>query len=269
MSQHKFTILVNSSDGFSDCWDPFFKLFSLYWPSCNVRILLNTETMDWSFPELNLKCTQVSIGTGKLTWSECLIKALDQVDTPLVLYFQEDYFFEKPVDVSLVLKFVDILEADTKVKHIGLTHFGSSGPFQPTSDLRLWKIDQKARYRVSTQAGLWRTETLRSYLKPEENGWMFEIFGTRRSWKREECFLTVNREIYCPDKTPIFQYTHTGIIKGKWHQEMPELFSLHGIKVDFEKRGFYKEQHWLFRKANTLKKIFFNPVAFVRSMAGY
>jgi hypothetical protein len=269
VTQHKLTILVNSSDGFSDCWEPFFKLFTIYWPNCKAKILLNTETADWSFPGLNLHCTKVGVGAGKLTWSECLIRALDQVDTPLVLYFQEDYFLERLVDVSLVHELADMMEADGNVKHIGLTHFGSYGPFLPTSDPRLWKIDQKTRYRISTQAGLWRTETLRSYLKPEENGWMFEIYGTRRCRKREECFLTVNRDIYCPTQTPVFQYTHTGIIKGKWHQDMQQLFMRHGIEVDFEKRGFYKEPHWLIRKVGTLKKLASKPVAFVRGKAGY
>lgn len=269
MPQQKFTILVNTSDGFADCWEPFFKLFTLYWPNCKVKILLNTEITDWSFPGLNLHCTQVGVGAGKLTWSECLIRALDRVDTPLVLYFQEDYFLERPVDVSLIHELVDMMEADPKVKHIGLTHFGSGGPFHPTSDTRIWEIDQKARYRISTQAGLWRRESLQSYLKPEENGWMFEIYGTRRSRKRQEYFLTVNRDIYCPKQTPVFQYTHTGVIKGKWHPDMPQLFARHSIAVDFEQRGIYVEPHWLVRKIGTLKKLTSNPVALLRSIAGY
>lgn len=254
MLQHKFTILVNSSDGFADCWIPFFKLFTLYWPNCNLKILLNTETTDWSFPKLDLHCTQVGVGAEKLTWSECLLRALDQIDTPLFLYLQEDYFLERQVDVSIVYDLVAMMEDDAKIKHIGLTHFGSHGPFHCTSDSRLWRLDQKARYRLSTQAGLWRTETLRSYVKPEENGWMFEIHGTKRARKRDECFLTVNRDVFCPERTPIFQYTHTGIIKGKWHRDMPKLFARHGIEVDFEKRGFYKKPNWIIRKAGTLKK---------------
>jgi hypothetical protein len=267
MAQDKFTILVNSSDGFADCWGPFFKLFNLYWPNCDVKILLNTETANWSFPGVNLHCTQVGVGTGKLTWSECLIQALNQVDTPLVLYLQEDYFLERQVNVNLVYELADMM-VDTNIKHVGLTHFGSCGPFHTTSNPRLWKIDQHARYRISTQAALWCRDTLNSYLKPEENGWMFEIYGSRRAQKREECFLTVNRDLYCPEKTPIFQYTHTGIIKGKWHQNMSKLFTQHGIQVDFEKRGFYEEPHWLFKKAGTLKKLASNPMAFVRSMVG-
>ncbi len=261
-----FTILVNSCDGFADCWEPFFKLFTLFWPNCNVKVILNTETMDWSFPGLDLQCTQVGLGVGRLTWSECLIKALDQVDTPLVLYLQEDYFFEKPVDDRLVYELADMMKTDSVVKYIGLTNIGSLGPFGATADPRLWKVTQKARYRISTQAGLWRTETLRSYLKPEENGWMFEIYGTKRASKREECFLTVNKDVYCSEKAPVIQYTHTGIIKGKWHQNMPKLFARHNIEVDFEKRGIYKEPFWLIRKAGTFKKLVSNPLAFMRGM---
>ena len=267
--RQNFTVLVNSSDGYVDCWQPFFRLFTLYWPDCNLKVLLNTETTSWSFPGLDLTCTQVGIAADKLTWSECLIRALDQVRTPLVLYLQEDYFLERSVDTRLVHELAELMEADARIKHVGLTHFGSYGPFHPTSDSRLWRINQKARYRISTQAGLWRTDTLRSYLKPEENGWMFELYGTRRARKRKECFLTVNRESYCPSRIPIIQYIHTGIIKGKWHPEMPELFARHGIEVDFETRGFYKEEHWLLRKAGTLKKIASNPVAFFRGMAGF
>lgn len=262
----KFTILVNSCDGFSDCWEPFFKLFTIYWPNCNVKVLLNTEVMDWSFPGLDIQCTQVDIKKEKLTWSECLIKALEQVDTPLIMYLQEDYFLEKNVDDHLIFELVDIMISDTRIKHIGLTHFGSFGPFYPTADQHLWKVDQKARYRISTQAGLWRTDTLLTYLKPEENGWMFEIYGTRRARKRDECFLTTNRDIHCPEKTPIFQYTHTGIIKGKWHKNIPQLFARHNIEVNFEKRGFYKEPYWLVRKATTLIKLISSPVDFLRGM---
>jgi len=266
MTQQKFTILVNSSDGFSDCWEPFFKLFTLYWPNCKVKILLNTETADWSFPGLDLYCTRVAIGCKKLTWSECLIRALDQIDTPLLLYFQEDYFLERFVDVHLVQEFASMMGEDVTIKHIGLTHFGSGPPFHLISDSRLWKIDQKSRYRISTQAGLWRTETLRSYLKPDENGWMFEILGSARAKKRHECFLTVNRDIFCPAITPIFQYTHTGIIKGKWHPNMPSLFNKHNIKMDFQKRGIHQESHWIFRKIGTLKKLSSSPKSLMRLM---
>lgn len=269
MTQH-YSILVNTSDGFEDCWIPFFKLFSIYWRDCNAPILLNTEKKNWSFHGLDIKCTQVQLGRTdrRLTWSECLLEALNRVETPLVLYLQEDYFIEKSVNCKLIDEFAGIMANNKAIKHIGLTHFGSMGEFERTEDPRLWKISQKAPYRISTQAGLWRVDSLKSYLRPEENGWMFEIFGTMRARHRHETFLTANRDIYSSVVTPIVQYTHTGIIKGKWHPEMPALFEAHGIEVDFQKRGFFKPKPRLIEKLHTLKKIISRPSALLNGLRG-
>jgi hypothetical protein len=97
---------------------------------------------------------------------------------------------------------------------------------------------------------------------------MFEIFGTRRAWHRTEAFLTVNRELYGPMTTPIIQYIHTGIIKGKWHPKIPALFERHGIKVDFEKRGLFKSESMVLGKLRTLTRLISNPAALWRGLWG-
>lgn len=265
-----FTVLVNSSDGFEDCWNPFFTLFARYWPDFKGPILLNTETKQWSYPGLGITCSRVQRPglSRRLTWSECLMAALDQVKTPLVLYLQEDYFFERPVESALIADLATRMLDDPEIKHIGLTHFGSMGPFEKTNDPMLWKIGAQARYRISTQAGLWRADTLRSYLRPEENGWMFEIFGTRRSRRRRDTFLTVNRDLHSPEDTPLVQYTHTGIIKGQWHPAMPELFSKHGIDINFSVRGIYSPGPALLRKATTMRRLLGHPLLLARGLLG-
>ena len=267
---NNFTILVNSSDGFEDCWTPFFTLFSKYWPGYTGQIFLNTETKDWSFTKLDIKCTKIqeSYPGHKLTWSECLIGALNKIETPLVLYFQEDYFLEKMVDTELINLFAERMLDNEEIKHIGLTHFGSQGPFENTNDSHLWKIRQNARYRISTQVGLWRVEALKSYLRASENGWMFEIYGSRRARRINELFLTANRDLYNPDSAPIVQYTHTGIIKGKWHPAMKKLFSLHGLDVDFKKRGFYKPKPKILEKLVTIRKVLSSPRYWINGFRG-
>jgi hypothetical protein len=259
---NKYTILVNTSDGFDDCWPAFFYLFDQYWPECKAPIFLNTETKDFKYPGLDIKCTKAQLNAGafsRLTWSECLIFALTEINTPYVLYLQEDYFIEQPVNVGLVEEMVSLMAANHEIKHIGLTHFGSHGPFLSTQDQRLWKISLKAKYRISSQAGLWRVETLLAYLRQDENGWMFETFGSRRARRLNETFLTLNRDIFNPEGSPVIQYTHTGIIKGKWHPQIPKLFSQHNITVDFNIRGIYLPEKWFFRKLATLKKICSSP----------
>jgi len=259
-SNKKFTIVVNSSDGFEDCWIPFFTLFKKYWPDCNAQIILNTEKKKFYFPGLDIVSSNVNFDFDKkFTWSECLIMSLNKVDTPLVLYLQEDYFLEKPVNSKLIEEFTNIMLTNSEVKYIGLTRFGNNPPFRSWEiNTQFYEVSKKSKYIASTQAALWDKQTLLSLLRSDENGWMFEIYGTGRVRKRKDLFLTINREIF-NEMNPIIYYQPTGIVKGKWIVTMPELFKKEGLKMDFSLRGFYKEKNTLLRKIETIKMLLRNP----------
>lgn len=265
-----FTILVNSSDGFEDCWIPFFTLLKKYWPNCDAPIILNTERKSFTFPGLNIISTRVNTGIEKnLTWSECLIEALNKIETPLVLYLQEDYFFEKTVKDYLIEDFAKQMIANSLIKYIGLTNYGNSPPFKEwTLDQRFYEVSHSSKYIVSTQAALWNKQTFLSYLRPNENGWMFEIFGSQRAKKGKDLFLTVNRETY-NEINPIIYYQLTGIIKGKWLSTIPELFRREGIETDFAKRGFYKEKNRILRKIETARMLIKDPKKLICGILGY
>jgi hypothetical protein len=264
-----YTVFVNSSDGFEDCWEPFFKLYYKYWEDHSIPIMLNTERKVFKYKDLNIVCSQSNLGIDhRLTWSECLINALKKIETPLVLYFQEDYFIESPVKLDLINQFADLMLNSPEIKYIGLTSHGNYPPFYNyNNDSRLWVVSEKSRYRISTQSGLWDRQTLLSYLRPEENGWMFEIFGTRRSRKRKELFLTSNREIY-KLSNQIINYQLTGIVKGQWLDKMPTLFEKEGIQIDFSKRGFYKEKNFISRKLETIKHLGKNKTLLFKGIRG-
>jgi hypothetical protein len=263
MNTEKFSVLVNTSDGFEDCWHPFFTLFERYWPDCKAQVYLNTETKIWEYPQLQITCTAVQIGIKTtLTWSECLIKALDQISTPLVLYFQEDYFISQPVRKDTINSAIELMLKNPQIKHIALTRHGSKGPYDTCAFSGFKEIRQIAKYRISTQSALWRVDTLKSYLRSEESGWMFEIYGTWRAMKKKECFLIVDFE----NNAPAIEYLHTGVVKGKWLKEITKVFSENGIIVDFNKRGFYKEKLPFLRKLDVAKKLLNNPLYFVRQL---
>ncbi len=259
-SINNLTIFINTSDGFEDCWNPFFILFNKHWPNCNYPILLNTEFKDYKFPGLDITCTKAHIGINerKLTWSECLIRGLEKVETPYVLYLQEDYFFETNVNVDIISSFLNKMNSIKDIKYIGLTDIGNCGPFYDYLEDKRLVIVGNNKYRISTQAAIWDKETLLSYILPHENGWMFEIFGTMRSKKRSDLFLTSNRFYFSRYNNPIISYEHTGIIKGKWHPAMVSLFNKNNVKVDFKLRGFYKSKPFILRKLETLTKLLFN-----------
>ena len=56
MLKDKLTILVCSCDRYEDLWIPFFTLLRKYWGSKDVRILLNTESLGFSFDGLEIEC---------------------------------------------------------------------------------------------------------------------------------------------------------------------------------------------------------------------
>lgn len=258
-----FTLLVNSCDAFEDCWDPFFTLLQRYWQGALPPILLNTEYKDYTFPDLPIETTRVQIGhPDRLSWSACLDSALAKVETPLVLYMQEDYFLERRVDIDVINRATRLMMEDPEIKHLGLTHFGSGGNLSSSSNQGFSTIGARAPYRISTQAGLWRVETLRSYLKPWESGWAFELFGTTRAWRRSETFLTVERG----SSAPPIAYQHTGIVKGQWSDFIPALFEVESISVDLSKRGIHRDPGGFRRRVKLLRTIASQPKLALRSL---
>jgi hypothetical protein len=240
-----------------------------YWKELDFPIVLNTEfsIYDNSYGVESTRSHE-GVTDRKLTWSECLIVALNKIDTEFVIYMQEDYFIDSPVDHRSILSFLTMMEGNKNLKYIGLTNIGNKSPFMKYYDDRLLLVSQNSRYRISTQAAIWRKDTLLSYLVANENGWMFEIFGTRRAKKRHEMFLTCNPKKFNDINKPIINYIHTGIIKGKWHNEIPKVFASNNIEIEFDNRGFYVEKPFLLRKLETFFKLVKNPYVFYKGMRG-
>lgn len=251
------TILINTSDNFEDCWDPFFTLFARYWPNCPYSIVLNTEVKDYSYPGLSITASRVALGASRrLTWSECLASCLDSIDTPYIFYLQEDYFLEASVQTDSFEQMIDVMRAD-KADVIRIMECGGSGPWHPTENPLLWEINQRAKYRIALQAAIWRKDVLRRHLRNHESPWQLEAFGSARARRlRSERVLCVNRDRFHGPGKEIFPYTPTGVVSGKWERHVVEpLFSAHGIAVDFSIRGFFDRLNHRNKKSPLISRI--------------
>ncbi|SHG28775.1 hypothetical protein SAMN05443549_103134 [Flavobacterium fluvii] len=242
MKKNNYSILVNTTDSFEDCWIPFFTLFKKHWPDYDGKIYLNTETKVFTFPGLDIVSVQNNIQTPekKITWSECLIAALNSIDDEIILYMQEDYFIKLHVQNDIVNEFVDVMLAED-IDCIHLTDQNSLGPFLPSNFDDLWLIDKKATYRLSCQAALWKKSVLLKYIRTYENPWQYEKFGTKRAQLLNHKFYSVNRDKYKLNENEIIPYVFTGIIRGRWYEEVIELFEINNITIDFRIRGFVKD----------------------------
>lgn len=236
-----YALLINTCDKFEDCWEPFFKLFSIYWPNFQGKIYLNTEYKEYSYPGLDIisvKGCEKKKDAHLITWSECLIRALNTIEEDIVLYMQEDYFLKDYVKNDIVEKYVQLMKQAADVHAIYLTdQSGETGAPSAKYD-KLVNVISKQRYKVNCQAGLWQKEVLLSYLRPHENAWQFEEFGSKRSAILKHHFYAVDKNWVVLNKFEIIPYVFTGIIGGMWKEEVVPLFEKHGITINYSKRGF-------------------------------
>lgn len=239
-----YSILINTCDKFEDCWNPFFKLWSIYWPNCKGKIYLNTEFKDYHYEGLDITAVKGCEGKtfkGKFaTWSQCLKWALDCIDTDIVLYMQEDYFLKAKVDNDAVEKYVALMAEHKDIQCIHLTD-QSVHAEKPSEYENLDEVALKQRYRVSCQAALWRKEELYRLIREYENAWEFEEFGSQRSAIIGSCYLCVSHDFVKLNEYEIIPYIFTGIVQGRWLEQTKPLFEKHGIKMDWSRRGFLGE----------------------------
>lgn len=251
---YTFSILVNTTDRFEDCWMPFFKLFKEYWSKYSGKVYLNTEHREFVYPGINIvsvKNCQVFDDASQVTWSQCLIRALEAIDTDVILYLQEDYFLNGHVDDGLIESYAKLIN-EKNIDCIHLSPASGPGPFSSSDYPNLWTVDRKAAFRISCQAALWKKSVLIKYLRSYESAWQFEEFGTRRSHVLNDVFLTVDREFIKSRGKEIIPYFRTGIVQGRWDSRVRDLLDGHNIMVDYGIRGFHRPGKLPFRK--TLKR---------------
>lgn len=239
---NSYSILINTCDKFEDCWNPFFKLWSIYWPDCHGKVYLNTEHKDFMYLGLKINSLKVCKKNDvsnyqKVKWSQCLRWALDEIDTELILYMQEDYFLKDSVKNDIVEKYVELMCNNPEIKCIHLTDQAVRAKSKSKYE-NLDTVEYKQRYRVSCQAALWRKSELRELIREYEDAWEFEEFGSMRSAIMKGDYYVVKSNYVKLNQFEIIPYIFTGIIQGRWYEETVPLFQKHGIFVDFSKRGF-------------------------------
>jgi hypothetical protein len=221
------TVLISSFDGYSDCWGPVAHGFSKYWPDCPFPIRLMTGVKD--FPDPRIQVIPLAPDRG---WSNQMLKALPHVDTPFVLYFQEDYWLNEPVHTARLLTYLE------HMKTHGLNYLRLLAKPLPDHDSpldpRLGILADGAEYRTSVQIAFWRREVLLDLIVPGESAWDFELNGTKRSRKYGATFLSVKRHLK-DDYGNGIRYLCSAVNQGKWSRRAHEYAAVEHLAVDFSK----------------------------------
>ena len=237
LNSDKLTILVCTTDSYDDLWEPFFKLLSTYWESCECEILLNSDSKDYSYKDLNIKSLKGNFDNS--TYGSRMLAHANCIDTEYTLLLLDDFFIREKVNLNQIDQLIDYMESNTNIASINFDDSNRGGKEldQLQGYIELPKI---ADYKLNMQAAIWKTTSLREYWDINDNPWKWEIFGNYQTFNGKDCFVDIADSDYSP-----FDYGYNsngmGVYRGRWVKEdVVPLFDKHNIIVDFEKRGFYE-----------------------------
>lgn len=238
-SQGRITILVNSCDAYEDLWVPFFTLLKKYWDPEGVRVLLNTESKDFSFDGLKIECVHPENAGDP--YGKRMIHALSQVRTPYVIPMLDDFFLRKKVDLELIGRIVDWMDKDRHIVYFNCdctqTHYDYEVGVYPG----FRRLPRGNEYILNMQAAVWRTEKLLGYWRPGVSPWEWEtvtnLLAARNKKDKFYC-VTDPRYAFCDYG---YKYEGMGVYQGKWVKgDIVPLFERENILVDYSQRGFYE-----------------------------
>jgi hypothetical protein len=233
-----FSIFVNTTDSFEDCWNPFFKLFTIYYPQYEGKIYLNTENKDYFYPGLDIVAVQNRNKITKDQWSNSLHLGLDKVDESVILYLQEDYFFRAEVNHEKLKEFASLIK-NRNIAYVNLYPF-SRYRYKGTSfnrDLMVLKKGQENTFNL--QAALWDKKIIKKLVPKDKTPWESEkgtSFQTSRSSKDFLCLNPKKYNLKGLKRLEVIPYT-IGVNRGKWRKgKLVKLFEESNIEVDFTKK---------------------------------
>lgn len=240
------TVFVSSADSYSDIWDLFFGLFHKYWPEFEGKIVLNTQEKSYSYPGLDIKCTNVGYLNG---FGRTLRAGLDQVETEYVLFFLIDFIFMGKVKNG---KLENCFEYFVRNNLDALCLIYQNLPMASCPDSSEISKCLPSFHFFNYQVSFWKKNMLKEMALPHENPWSSEWYGNIRAIQANLDIRTIN------DKSnDIFIYNIAGCLRrGRWLPDAVAFLKKEGHKIDYSKRGLYKKAHSTFKTRLKLKLTF-------------
>ena len=90
-------LLLSSYDGGIDLWEGFFKSIAYQWKEFDLPVIINTESLNYSYQGFDITVLNQIDTTKKIPWSKRLMDVLSRIDTEFILFFLEDFWLDRPV----------------------------------------------------------------------------------------------------------------------------------------------------------------------------
>jgi hypothetical protein len=164
------SVLIGTCDSYSPLWKNFDILFQRYWQLKTKNILVS-ETITF---ENELYQT---ITPGQMQWGERMLLGLDQIDTEYTFFILDDYYLTETFSPEFVQNHIDILEQYGAQKIMMDIDYGEPVYYLDHIQDDLYKFKNHSDYLNSVQPSIWKTDYLKTVLKPGYSPWNFEVEG--------------------------------------------------------------------------------------------
>jgi hypothetical protein len=234
-------VLVVSCDKYADVWGPFFAIFRKRWPDCPYPVFLGSNHR--AFPDTRVR--SIPIGDDA-SWTHSTSLMLARVGVPRVILLLEDFLLTRPVDTARVRSLVELAIANDL--HC-LRLVPKMAPSRPLAAFPgLGEFPPGHLNRVSTQAGVWRTETLAALLQEPRTAWDFEAKASLASGRFPDRFWGVLR--------PALHYLQS-VESGLWTHRGVAVCRKAGVPVDLAARPRRTlrqaaSRHWYFVRGDLM-----------------
>jgi hypothetical protein len=195
----------------------------------------------------------ISVGPDR-AWASNMITALMSIPQPYILYFQEDYFLNGPVNNERLAQ--DFAYAfDNNAASFCFHARGQLEPnFQPLND-RFGVVPRDSDGRARLQVTLWKKSVLQAILRPGETAWNMEARASERT--RDLLALSYSQRCDRP-----ISYLMSAIVRGLWTTEAIAMCRKAGIEIRPGFRSVHSDVAWrrrLRRGLDRLKLAFVLP----------
>lgn len=237
VAMETLTIVIGTCDKYAACWNPMIHSLQKYWADRLWNVVFITNEIDIA------SYRTICVGKDE-SWGSTIIKGLNEVTTPYILWLMDDMWITGPVETTIIRKYLEIL-VDNKLHHIRLLPPAyDDGKVVPSREckerskyhMNLWHFYNDAEFKISATAGLWNTEVFKSYLRAGMTPWQFEKENRYKNLRDTDKYLcNINPYVfptgwYC---NPYPNGKNSFMSRGHWDTPAYEYAKYEDINIDF------------------------------------
>jgi hypothetical protein len=214
------TMIIMSCEKYSDLWHPCSNLLGKFWDNTEIQRILVTDRNTSTFETVD----EIFEAGTDLNWMGRLNKVLLKIKTNYVFLVCEDYFLVSSVND---LDFKSHLELMDKHSLVNLRLIPNPRPTGAlvTEECRFYSGSQQ--YRIATQAGVWRTDFLKTLTEKDGSIWAFEKHNSDRV-----DIASARVAGYTTHRFPFIDAVH----KGMWEPLAIRFCEVNDVTVDTARR---------------------------------